>query len=135
MPKRESMGVSATMGSAAVDKDVQFVEEFVSAVPGFADVYDAHMAENHEVLPYVIFWNITQETVLSFVRKTAEPPDWEAVLRFLEKRFESGESEVRSLIITAFLGYLPFPDQPGHDIVNHLGAALKAQFDMMRPRG
>lgn len=118
-----------------MDKDLQLVEELVSSVPGFADVYDAHVADNHEVLPYVIFWDITQETVASFVRQTAEPPDWEAALRFLEKRFEGGEPEVRSLIVTAFLGYLPFPGQPGHDIADHLGVALKARFDMIRPRG
>jgi hypothetical protein len=122
------------MGSAAVDKDLRLVEELVSSVPGFANVYDAHVADNHEVLPYVIFWDITQETVASFVRQTAEPPDWEVVLRFLEGWFE-GEPEVRSLIITAFLGYLPFPGQPGHDIVEHLGVALRTRFDMIRPRG
>jgi hypothetical protein len=135
MPMPENMKVFTTMDSGAVDGNVRLVQELISSVPGLDDLYSDHVANNQEVLPYVIFWDITQKTISSFVGKSREPTEWESVLRILEMRFDGGDSEVRSLIITAFLGYLPYPGQPGHGIVDHLGAGMKAQFALMRPRG
>ncbi|WP_412738874.1 hypothetical protein [Krasilnikovia sp. MM14-A1259] len=82
------------------------MEGFVSALPGFEDVLE-----------------------------DSGLPDWRAALQFLEQEFASAEPEVRTLLVSAFLYYLPFPDQPGHEIVEHLGPTLKAQFSVTRPSG
>ncbi|MEU4237737.1 hypothetical protein [Actinoplanes sp. NPDC026619] len=68
--------------------DVQLVLDLVTKIPGFEEIYEIHVGENDEVLPHVIFWDITQEVVASFLRNDPEPSKWSAALHFLEEGFE-----------------------------------------------
>ncbi|SEE18955.1 hypothetical protein SAMN05428939_7660 [Streptomyces sp. TLI_105] len=39
------------------------------------------------------------------------------------------------VITTSFLHYLPFPSEPGHELVGHLGPAMARKFKELRPGG
>ncbi|MFD3453684.1 hypothetical protein ACFWVC_16065 [Streptomyces sp. NPDC058691] len=116
-----------------MDQDVQFVRDFVAGVPGFEDLYDAHVFNEDGTLPIVFFWGVVQETVPSFLGGDTES-DWRATLRFLENRLQRDVPEV-TRTIALFLYYLPWPDQPGCGLVDHLGPTMSAKFAVMRPSG
>ncbi|MFC8715841.1 hypothetical protein [Kitasatospora sp. NPDC057198] len=117
-----------------MSEDVQLVEELVARIPGFQDLYETHIFNNDSLLPHPFFWEVTQETVSSYLGD-AESPDWQQTLQFLEEQAEKGVPEIDKVIVTSFLYNLPFPGSPGHDIVDHLGPVLTRRFAELRPGG
>lgn len=116
--------------------DVQLVKDLVSRIPEFEDLYESHVFnENGTVLPHVFFWDVTQETVQSYLGADADAPDWRRTLAFLEEQSARGVSGIDEVIDTSFLEYLPFPGKPGHAIVEELGPVMAAKFARVRPAG
>lgn len=116
--------------------DVQLVEDLVSRISEFEDLYSMHVHnENGMVLPHVFFWDVVQATIDSYLGVDSESPDWRTTLQFLEEQFERGVPEVDEIIVTSFLNYLPFPGDPGHEIIKYLGPALTERFMKIRPSG
>lgn len=116
-----------------MDQDIRLVQDFVAGVPGFEDLYDAHVFNEDGVLPIVFFWDVVRETVASFLGGDTGS-DWCATLRFLEDQLQRDVPEV-TRTIGSFLYHLPWPDQPGYGLVDHLGPAMGAKFAGMRPSG
>jgi hypothetical protein len=56
-------------------------------------------------------------------------------LRFLEEQLQLGVPDVTEVIVTSFLFNLPWPDQPGYGLVDHLGPVMSTQFALIRPPG
>ncbi|MGW2401854.1 hypothetical protein ACWCYY_35395 [Kitasatospora sp. NPDC001664] len=113
---------------------VRLVEDLVARVPGFEGAYECHLENEHEVLTYVFFWDVVQDTVRSYLGE-GEPdgPDWRQVLAFLEEetlRCVPGAIEV---IVTGFLYNLPFPGRPGYGIEVHLGPVMMERYLRIRP--
>ncbi|MFI1941454.1 hypothetical protein ACH44C_30510 [Streptomyces purpureus] len=119
----------------AASPDVRFVEELVAELPGFADAYEAHVFNENGVLPHVFFMDVVEETVQAFLGEESDVPDWRRTLDFLEERTGSDTPEVQAVIVTSFLNDLPYPGQPGHDIVRHLPPRMAATFARIRPKG
>ncbi|QNP65049.1 hypothetical protein [Streptomyces genisteinicus] len=115
--------------------DVQLVRDLVAQVPGFEEMYESHMFDQDGVLPHVFFWDVVQETVRSYLGQDPEAPDWRRTLDFLDERLALGVKEADAVIVTSFLNDLPFPGEPGHDIVRSLGPHLAAAFARIRPAG
>jgi hypothetical protein len=115
-------------------RDVQLVQDLVARIPEFDDLYEAHVFNEDGVLPHVIFWDVTQATVDSYLGVEGEP-DWRSTLDFLEEQIGLGVREIDEVIVTSFLNYLPFPGKPGHEIVEHLGPVLAERFARIRPTG
>ncbi|QFG24698.1 hypothetical protein [Actinomadura sp. WMMB 499] len=115
--------------------DVQFVQDLVAEFPYFEETYDAHCYPDEDVYPHVVFWDITQAVVRSFVARGSHALDWRAVLVFLEERVSRDVPEVTVVICTSFLWNLPFPDDPGYGITEHLGPVLARRFQEVRPNG
>ncbi|MGM9383121.1 hypothetical protein [Streptomyces antibioticus] len=84
-----------------MERDVQLVRDLVAASPGFADLFDAHVFNEHGVLSHVFFWDVVQETVASFLR--GDETDWRVTLRFLEGQLRLDVPEVTQVIVTSFL--------------------------------
>ncbi|GLY91330.1 hypothetical protein [Actinoallomurus iriomotensis] len=112
--------------------DVQLVEELVRRLPAFEDLYESHVFNEDGVLPHVFFWDVTQETVASFLGDE-DPPDWRATVGFLEEQFGAAEPKAREVVVTSFLDYLPFPGQPGGDLTRYLGPQLTGKLAELRP--
>ncbi|MEU0398628.1 hypothetical protein ABZ208_39065 [Streptomyces sp. NPDC006208] len=116
-----------------MERDVQLVRDLVAASPGFEDLFGAHVFNEHGVLSHVFFWDVVQETVASFLG--GDETDWRVTLRFLEEQLRLDIPEVTEVIVTSFLFSLPWPDQPGYGLVNHLGPTMSARFAVIRPAG
>ncbi|MER6114782.1 hypothetical protein [Streptomyces sp. NPDC001743] len=126
-----------TPGEAQPDAhpDVRLVKDLVAAVPAFGDLYETHVFHQDGVLPHVFFWDVTQETVRSYLGLDADAPDWRRTLRFLEEQSTRNVPGIDEVVVTSFLEYLPFPGKPGHEIVGELGPVLAAKFAEVRPAG
>lgn len=116
-----------------MERDAQLVRDLVAAAPGFEGLFDAHVFNEDAVLPHVFFWDVVQETVASFLG--GEGTDWRVTLRFLEEQLRLDAPEVAEVVTTSFLFNLPWPDQPGYGLVDHLGSAMSARFAAIRPSG
>ncbi|MGC0420011.1 hypothetical protein [Embleya sp. AB8] len=116
-----------------MERDVRLVRDLVAVVPGFEDLFDVHVFNEHGVLPHVFFWDVVRETVASFLG--GDETDWRVTLRFLEEQLRLDVPETAQVITTSFLFNLPWPDQPGYGLVDHLGPAMSAQFAAIRPSG
>ncbi|MFF0747534.1 hypothetical protein [Streptomyces sp. NPDC004267] len=114
---------------------VQLVSDLVARVPGFRDVYDAHVFCQGRVRPHVFFWDVVQATVSSFLQQEGAGADWRRTLDFLEEQSRRGVVGVDEVIVTSFLGDLPHPHEPGHAIVRRLGPVMTARFLRLRPGG
>jgi hypothetical protein len=112
--------------------DVQLVEELVMRLPAFEDLYESHVFNEDGVLPHVFFWDVTQETVASFLGDE-DAPDWRATVAFLEEQFGAAEPKAREVVVTSFLDSLPFPGQPGSDLTRYLGPQLTSKLAELRP--
>ncbi|MFF0766120.1 hypothetical protein ACFYWH_39930 [Streptomyces sp. NPDC003737] len=109
------------------------MRDLVAAAPGFEDLFDAHVFNEDGVLPHVFFWDVVQETVASFLG--GDETDWRVTLRFLEEQLQLDVPEVTQVVTSSFLFNLPWPDQPGYGLVDHLGPAMGARFAAIRPSG
>ncbi|MCX5265634.1 hypothetical protein [Streptomyces sp. NBC_00199] len=116
-----------------MERDVQLVRDLVAAAPGFEDLFDAHVFNEDGVLSHVFFWDVVQETVASFLG--GNKTDWQVTLRFLEEQLRLDVPEVTTVVVTSFLFNLPWPDQPGYGLVDHLGPAMSARFGAIRGSG
>ncbi|HEY9330721.1 MAG TPA: hypothetical protein VIS09_21190 [Streptomyces sp.] len=115
--------------------DVKLVKDLVAEIPAFEDLYETHVFNQDGVLPHVFFWDVTQETVQSYLGLDVGAPDWWRTLRFLEEQSTRGVPEIDEVVVTSFLEYLPFPGKPGHEIVGELGPVMAAKFAKVRPAG
>lgn len=115
--------------------DVRLVKDLVAEIPAFEDLYETHVFNQDGVLPHVFFWDVTQETVQSYLGLDADAPDWRRTLRFLEEQSARDVPEIDEVVVTSFLEYLPFPGKPGHEIVGELGPVMAAKFAKARPAG
>ncbi|WP_149828687.1 hypothetical protein [Streptomyces tailanensis] len=66
---------------------------------------------------------MTPAVVDSYLDEDPEAPDWRATLGFLERQLGRGVPGVTEVIVTSFLGQLPYQHEPGHGVVEHLGPA------------
>ncbi|MFD6911526.1 hypothetical protein [Streptomyces virginiae] len=78
-----------------MERDVQLVQDLVAAVPGFEDLVDVHVFNEHGVLSHVFFWDVVQETVASFLG--SDETDWRDTLRFLEEQLRLDVPEVTTV--------------------------------------
>ncbi|MER5962935.1 hypothetical protein [Streptomyces sp. NPDC002057] len=114
---------------------VQLVSDLVTRIPEFRDVYERHVFHQGGVQPHVFFWDVVQDTVRSFLGEAPSAADWRRTLAFLEEQSRRGVLGVDEVIVTSFLGDLPSPQEPGHEIVHQLGPVMAAKFVRIRPLG
>jgi hypothetical protein len=118
-----------------MDPAVQMVEDLATKIPGFDGAINMSWDQDHGVSPHLALSIITDETVESFVRDDGEPPDWRAVLRFLEEQSARNIPAIDTVIVTSFLDGLPAPGRPGYAIIDHLGPLMSYKFHGIRPGG
>ncbi|RII22176.1 hypothetical protein DSC45_00415 [Streptomyces sp. YIM 130001] len=119
-----------------MSRSVHFVNELVLRVPEFEEMLAIHVDDqNGEVLPHVFFWDVTVEMVDGYLGKGEYGANWREVLEFMEECAGLGVAEVDEVIVTSFLGNLPFPGSPGYGIVEELSPTLAVKFSRIRPDG
>ncbi|MFF1510051.1 hypothetical protein [Streptomyces sp. NPDC058326] len=116
-----------------MERDVLLVRDLGTAVPGFEELLDAHVFNEDRVLSHVFFCDVVQETVASFLE--GNETDWHVTLRFLEEQLRLDVPDVTTVVVTSFLFKLPWPEQPGYGLVDHLGPAMSGRFAAIRASG
>ena len=63
------------------------VRDLVRAFPQLRPAYQEHMADNGELLPYVLFYTFTTQIIDALVADDPRRLDWRGALEFLDERF------------------------------------------------
>ena len=119
------------------EESKKLVTDLVAGFPWFAEAYDCHV-DIDGPLPHLFFWDITRAVVAAFLSDLSGGShglDWEGVLGFLEEQSQREVYEVDVVVNTSFLCFLPYPGQPGHALVEHLGPVMAKRFKRIRPDG
>jgi hypothetical protein len=115
-----------------------FPSELRDRVPGFAHVYDEHVADNDEVLPHVLLGDFVR-----FLSQEVElhGPDSEALkqsMPLLERAMASSDPRLQELVAVSFLENLESTDPSFPAIRRLFGAELEKQYrvyeDAIAPR-
>ena len=114
----------------------ELVRDLVQRFPQFDPVYRQHLEDNFgELLPHVIFWDLLQLEVASFIADGSAELDWRGVLDVLAESYAAGDVEVRGIIAVSFLEDLPFAHEDGYGIVEALPETLKDVLAKVRTAG
>ena len=101
----------------------ELVRDLIVAAPELDAVRREHLADNDELLPHLLFGDVTR-----WVVERGPVPE---LLAVLEHHMEAGDEEVQNVIAVSFLENL-LGDDPGERAVQAaLGPRLKAEFDAM----
>ena len=99
------------------------IQDLIAASPELDAVRREHLADNDELLPHVLFGDVTRWLV-----EGGPVPE---VLAVLEHHVGAGDAAVQNVIAVSFLENL-FGDDPDERAVQAaLGPCLKAEFDAM----
>jgi hypothetical protein len=97
--------------------------DLIAVAPELDAVRREHLADNGELLPHVLFADVTRWLV-----ERGPVPE---VLAVLEQHMSAGDADVQNVIAVSFLENL-FGDEPGERAIQAaLGPRLKAEFDVM----
>jgi hypothetical protein len=115
--------------------------DILSTAPGLVPVYRAHLAFHDELLPHVFMAEITHWITGSGRLPGSETAPGGAegsaareLVGILEAHLESGDAEVRELIVLSFLENLD--PRPGDDVVrSHFGPTLRAEAARLEATG
>jgi hypothetical protein len=118
-----------------MDEDVKLVQDLVAEFPEFEEDYELHSFGGGDILPHVFFWDVVQGVTSSFLSRGDCSLDWRAVISYLEDQLKRDVPEVTEVIVTSFIGNLPYPGSPGSDLANHLGPCMAEFFRKVRPAG
>jgi hypothetical protein len=118
-----------------MDSGEALVQVLVDRLEPLRPIVDQHVAENDgEMLPHVLFWDLTQAVVDAYLRPEA-PLDWREFVRVLEQEYPGGDAYLRGIVEVSFLENLPGPQEKGYGIVRSLPPGLRDAFDRVRPGG
>jgi hypothetical protein len=111
-----------------------FVDRLVADFPRLRPLREDYLAQSGEMLPHVFFGFVTEWLVDAY---RADPHGgagtmWRRLLDRLESEYRRADPDVEELLAAAFAENLPFPDEPGGAIVEHLGPALRADLETFR---
>lgn len=108
-----------------------FIHDLVDRFPDLQPVLAEHVEDNFgEVLPHVFLAEVMRcvvELDQPNGGSRAEPDVAGAILKHLEARFDTGDSDLDALISTGFLEVLPRPGEPGETLRGRLGPKLAAE--------
>lgn len=114
-------------------EEVAFVDRLVRAVPALGPLVDDNRAGNHnDVLPHMFLGDVTRREVDN--HRSANPVaqlEVRTVIDALEAEFGRDDG-VDNAIAVSFVENLPYPGEPGADIVNLLGPKLATELRRQR---
>jgi hypothetical protein len=118
-----------------MDSGEALIREIVERFGNLDPIYRTHIGDNNgETLPHVLFWDLTNAIVRSFLG-TDPHLEWRDFLLFLDDEYRRGDSYVRGILEVSFLENLPYPNEAGSGIVESLPVGLRNVFDRIRPAG
>ena len=85
----------------------RFFDDLLSEIPEFSDSFNDHIADNEELLPYVLMDNFSRFVIEMYVQSvdsgSADCMDiFERSISFLNKKFSSSDDDIQVMINTTF---------------------------------
>ena len=106
-----------------------FPDHLCTVVPGFARVYDEHVADYDEVLPHVLLGDLVRFLSKEVEVHGAESAALKEAMALLERGMESPDPRLQELVAVSFLENLE-PEAPGFPAIRRLfGARLEEQYE------
>jgi hypothetical protein len=104
-----------------------FIDLLIDEFPQLGPLREEYLTQFSEMLPHVFFGFLTEWLVNEYRADPQRGPDavWRRLLDRLEQGYRTGDPDVQDLLAASFVENLPYPDEPGGDIVEHLGPSLK----------
>lgn len=112
------------------------VLRLVDAFPQICPLWAEHLEDQEgEPLPHVFFGDLVRWTTEAYLAAPDAPPQatWRRFLDRLEQEYLAGDEGAFNVIYVSFLEMLPYPDEEGAGLVDHLGPALRAGLAETRP--
>jgi hypothetical protein len=104
-------------------KDVVLVGLLVDRCPSLLSVLQEHLDIFDELLPHVLFGDVTRWAVARYTERPSDP-ELAAALELLEHKFSGDDPWGDQLIGGSFLENLPSTTEPGAGIRNRLGERM-----------
>jgi hypothetical protein len=99
------------------------IETLVALHPELAPVLTEHVEDNEgEVLPHLVMADVVRWLV---AHRNTDPAACRSIMRWMEERFHDGPDEVRGMIAVSGVEMIPDPGQPGAELREWLGPALR----------
>jgi len=109
-------------------------DRLTETFPQLRPLREEHLEAFGELLPHVLFGELTAWLVGEYVAAPQAGPEaaWRRILAELERSYETGDVDTRELLYVSFLENLPYPQEPGAGIADHLGPHLAADLAEQR---
>jgi hypothetical protein len=110
------------------------VDRLVNAHPELQRLRREHLDAFGEIFPHVFFGALTAWLVDAYRADPSAGPQatWRRILADLEGEYETEDTDVKELLAVSFLENLPYPNQDGAGITEHLGPRLRAELAALR---
>lgn len=110
--------------------EVAFVGALVHRFPVLLPILQGHLDDYDGLLPHVLMGDITR-WVLNEFRSHGPSRTFTEILDFFEESLRKAHEHERELIAVSFLENLPRPDEPGAEVRELLGSALRHQLELI----
>jgi hypothetical protein len=109
-------------------RDILLVADLVEEAPPLLPLLQEHLDTYDSLLPHIFMADVTRWAVREH---TSNPSDQSLalLLQRLETAFEAGDPHEHELIGASFLENLPSRTDPGADIRERLGPAMRRHLD------
>lgn len=104
-----------------------FAVQLRHEVPGFAHIYDEHVADHDEVLPHVLLGDLVRFLSREVELRGAQSGALQQAMLLLEEGMASGEPRLQELIAVSFLENLDSADGSFSTIRMLFGPRLEEQ--------
>ncbi len=110
------------------------VDRLVDTSPALRPLRQQHLDAFGELSPHMFFGELTAWLVNAYLADPDAGPTatWRRILADLERAYETGDTDVKELLYVSFLENLPYPDEDGAGIAEHLGPGLAADLAELR---
>lgn len=99
------------------------IEQLVAAHPDLAPVLAEHLEDNFgEMLPHLVMADVVRWLV---AHRDSDAAVCASVLAWMETGFSEGPEDVRGLIAVSGVELIPDPGEPGSELRDMLGPALR----------
>lgn len=130
--RREAIDTSVFQLLAERQRATALVHSMVAQFPELRPLHQEHLNDHRETLSHVFFGDLTRYVVALLGRN--DPASIRAaqnLLDFLDTAYTTGSENEQELIHVSFLENLPEPGEPGANIRDMLGPALRKQLLIM----